>query len=129
MVRHPFVVIGANLLATAVLGFYALHVRVGSSVASMLPAGDPEVEYYAKVCETFGSDDIILVGMRADDVFATSTLEKIARVTNAFQNIKGISSVHSITNTPDVAEDPFNKPILLPPIPRGEAGRAGLDLC
>src|SRR5262249_19460726 len=117
MVRHPLVVIGANVLVTAVLGFYALHIRVESSVASMLPAGDREIEYYAKVCETFGSDDIILVGMRADDVFATSTLEKIARVTNALRNIKGVSSVRSITNTPDVAEDPFNKPPLLSRIP------------
>ena len=62
MVRHPLVVIGANLLVTAVLGFYALHIRVESSLASVLPAGDPEVEYYAKVQEIFGSDNIAIVG-------------------------------------------------------------------
>jgi uncharacterized protein len=117
MVHHPLVVIGANLLATAILGFYALRIRVESSLASVLPAGDPEVEYYAKVREVFGSDDVAVVGGRADNLFAASTLEKIARVTDALAKIKGVSRVLSITNAPDLAEDPFRQPPLLPRMP------------
>jgi predicted RND superfamily exporter protein len=117
MVRHPLVVIGANLLATAILGLYALHIRVESSLASVLPAGDPDVEYYAKVREIFGSDDIVIVGVRADDLFAASTLKKIARITNSLAKVPGVSWVASITNAPDLAEDPFGKKPLLPRIP------------
>ena len=69
MVRHPLW-LGANLLVTALLGLYALHIRIESSIASVLPAGDPEVEYYAKIRETFGSDDVAVIGVRADDLFA-----------------------------------------------------------
>ena len=117
MVRHPLVVIGANLLVTVILGFYALHIRVESSLASVLPAGDPDVEYYAKVREIFGSDDIVIVGVRADDLFAASTLKKIARITNSLAKVPGVSWVASITNAPDLTEDPFGKKPLLPRIP------------
>ncbi len=117
MVRHPLVVIAANLLVTAVLGFSAVHIRVESSVASVLPAGDPEVEYYAKIRETFGGDNVIIVGVRADDIFAASTLEKIARVTDALGGIRGVSWVTSITNAKDPTEDLARSPRLLRRIP------------
>jgi predicted RND superfamily exporter protein len=117
MIRHPLVVIGANLLVTLILGYYALRIRVEFSTASVLPAGDPQVAYYDKVREIFGSDDIAIVGVRADDLFAAATLEKIARVTDALGKIKGVSWVASITNAPDLTEDPFGKKRLLRRIP------------
>ena len=61
MVRHPLVTIRANLLVTVILGVYARQIRVESSLASVLPTGDPEVEYYAKIREIFASDDIAVV--------------------------------------------------------------------
>ncbi len=117
MVRHPLVVIGANLLVTAILGFYALRIRVDFSTASVLPAGDPQVEYYSKIREIFGSDDVAIVGVRTHDLFAASTLEKMARVTDALAKIKGVSWVASITNFPDLTEDLARLPGLLRRIP------------
>jgi predicted RND superfamily exporter protein len=114
MIRHPVAVIGANLLATVLLGYYALQIRVESSVASVLPADDPQVEYYAKVRKIFGSSDAAVVGVRAGDAFAVSTLEKIARVTDALAKIGGVSWVLSVTNVPDLTEDLYTKPRLLP---------------
>jgi predicted RND superfamily exporter protein len=117
MVRYPLVAIGANLLVTVTLGVYARQIRIESSLASVLPTGDPQVEYYAKIREIFGSDDIAVVGVRADDLFTASTLKKIARVTDGIGKIQGVSGVLSITNMRDYAEDPFRKPLLLPRIP------------
>ena len=118
MVRHPLLVIAANLLVTAILGLYALRIRVESSVASVLPVGDPEIEYYAKIRETFGSDDIAIIGVRADDLFAGSTLKKIARVGDTLATIRGVKQVWSITNTTDLTEDlSYRLPRLLPRIP------------
>lgn len=118
MVRHPLLVIAANLLVTAILGLYALRIRVESSVASVLPVGDPEIEYYAKIRETFGSDDIAIIGVRADDLFAGLTLKKIARVGDTLATIRGVKQVWSITNTTDLTEDlSYRLPRLLPRIP------------
>ena len=117
MVRRPWFVVAANMAVTALLGSFAFGVRVESSLSSVLPAGDPQIEYYAKVRETFGSDDVGVVGVRADDIFAASTMTKIARVTDALAKVKGVQLVLSITNTPDIAQDVINQPKLLPRIP------------
>ncbi|HEY5611255.1 MAG TPA: MMPL family transporter, partial [Thermoanaerobaculia bacterium] len=117
LVRHPLLVLAANLIVTAVLGIFALRIRIESSLASVLPAGDPQIDEYARVRETFGSDDVAVVGVRTDDLFATSTLEKIARVTDALSKIEGVERVLSITNAVDPAADVFHPPPLLPRIP------------
>jgi hypothetical protein len=101
MARHPIIPLAANLLVTLLLGWFALQIRVESSLSSVLPEGDPAIAYYAKVRETFGSDDVAVVGVRADDIFADSTLAKIKRVTERIGRVKGVLSVASITNAPD----------------------------
>ena len=121
MVRHPILCLAANLAITVVLGYFALGIRIESSLSSVLPAGDPQIAYYAKVRETFGSDDVAVVGVRADNIFAPSTIEKIARVTDTIAKVKGVQSVLSITNAPDLAEDVINQPRLLPHIPPSAA--------
>ena len=87
LARHPLVVVAANLIVTAVLAGYALHIRIENSLESMLPAGDPKVAYYNATRALFGSDDVGVIGVRADDVFAPSTIVKIARVTDAFNRV------------------------------------------
>ena len=45
LVRHPAWVVVANVLVTLGLGLYAVHVRIESTIESILPAGDPEIAY------------------------------------------------------------------------------------
>src|SRR5207244_271814 len=101
LTRHPLAVVVANLGVTAVLGLYALHIRIENSLESMLPAGDPKVAYYNATRALFGSDDVGVIGVRADDVFAPSTLEKIARVPDALAKVPGVERGLSIPNAGD----------------------------
>ena len=118
LVRHPFVVVVANLLVTAFLGAWALHLRIENSLESMLPAGDPKVEYYNTTRAIFGSDDVGVIGVRADDIFAPATMVKIARVTAALGKVPGVESVLSITNVVDPAAPiGTTPPKLLPHVP------------
>src|SRR5437016_2323234 len=117
LVRHPLAVVVANLVVTAILGLFALHVRIESSLESMLPSGDPKVEYYARTRAIFGSDDVGVVGVRADDIFAPATIEKIARGTASTSRIEAGARVFSITNTVDFAADLLKPPRLLPHVP------------
>jgi predicted RND superfamily exporter protein len=117
LARHALAVVVANVAVTVVLGSYALRIRIENSLESMLPAGDPKVEYYNSIRATFGSDDLGVVGVRADDVFAPSTIAKIARVTDALVKIPGVENVLSITNVVDPFETIGSTPRLLPHIP------------
>src|SRR5262249_42007795 len=84
----------------------------------ILPAGDPKVEYYNRIRAVFGNDDVAVIGVRADDVFASSTIVKIARVTDALAKVPGVESVLSLTNVVDPGGNPGPAPPrLLPRIP------------
>src|SRR6059036_2071103 len=112
LARHPLAVVVANVVVTAVLGFYALQLRIESSLESMLPAGDPKVEYYAQTRAVFGSDDVAVVGVRARDIFAPSTIAKIARVTDEIAKVDGVEHVLSIANAVDLSADVLHPPRL-----------------
>src|SRR3989441_10072990 len=98
LARHPLAVVLANLLVTAVLGYYALQLRIESSLESMLPAGDPKVEYYAKTRAVFGSDDVAVVGVRARGALALATNAKMPRVAGAIAKGDGVEHRPSITH-------------------------------
>ncbi len=117
LVRWPVLFVAANLAVTAALGAWAVRVRIESSLESVLPAGDPDVAFYEQVRATFGSDDVGVVGVRADDIFAATTMQKIAHVTEALGHVDGVERVLSITNAVDPSVDVFKPPRLLPNIP------------
>jgi predicted RND superfamily exporter protein len=117
LVRHPLLAVGGNLAVTVLLGFYASKIRIESSIESVLPAGDPEVGFYDEVRRTFGSDEVGVIGVQAQDLFAAPTLEKIARITDAVGALDGVERVVSITKAVDPAADVFDPPRLLPRIP------------
>src|SRR5213594_4595081 len=117
LARHALTVVVANVAVTVVLGLYALHIRIENSLESMLPAGDPKVAYYNATRALFGSDDVGVIGVRADDVFAPSTIEKIARVTDALARVPGVESALSITNVVDPFANVGLTSRLLPHIP------------
>src|SRR3989442_7685157 len=117
LARHALTVVVANVAVTAVLGHYALHIRIENSLESMLPTGDPKVAYYNATRALFGSDDVGVIGVRADDVFAPSTIEKIARVTDALAKVPGVESVLSITNVVEPLANVGLTSRLLPHIP------------
>ncbi|HJQ85138.1 MAG TPA: MMPL family transporter [Candidatus Binatia bacterium] len=117
LARHPLVVVAANVAVTLALGTWAVHLRIENSLESMLPAGDPKVEYYNATRAIFGSDDVAVIGVRAEDIFAPATIVKIARVTDALARIEGVERVLSITNIVDPAADVLHPPRLLPNIP------------
>src|SRR5262249_34133207 len=72
----------------------------------------------------FGSDDIAVVGLRTDDLFAPETLAKVHRVTVALGKLDGVERVFSLTNSPDIAANALAPPRLLrriPPTPQDVA--------
>src|SRR5881392_3848767 len=103
LTRHPLAVVVANLAVTAVLGLYAVHIRIENSLESMLPAGDPKVAYYNATRALFGSDDVGVIGMRADDVFAPSTIVKIVEGANTSSARMPITPTSSLPKSARVA--------------------------
>jgi predicted RND superfamily exporter protein len=118
LAANAWLVVIATLAVTVLLGVDARRLRIENSLESMLPSGDPKVAYYNAMRGLFGSDEVGVVGVTADDVLSPETLTAIARVTDALGRIRpGVEKVVSITTAVDPAADVLNPPKLLPRVP------------
>lgn len=126
--RHPLLVVAGDLAITLVLGLFAVRIGIESGVETVIPANDPAIAEYEEVRRTFGSDDVAVVGVVAEDVLAPATLEKIARLTAALERLPGVSEAVSLANAIDPAADVLAPPPLLANLPPTRADVEALRL-
>lgn len=96
-VNYPKTVLAIALALTAYLGFHASQIRFDSSFENLLPTEDPDRAYYNEVRAEFGDEEIAVIGVFADDVFAPSTIAKVDALTRKMAAIDGVRDVLSLT--------------------------------
>ena len=102
IIHRPRPILTVIFLITVFFTYHARHISVDSSVASILPQGDPEKRYYDEVRLLFGSDDVAIVGLIADNIYTPQVLHKIQHLTDELRKIPEVKSVMSLTTAPDV---------------------------
>jgi predicted RND superfamily exporter protein len=117
IVHRPKTVLLFILLLTGFLAYHAQHIRLDSSVESLLPQDDPEKRYYDEVRQLFISDEMGIIGLIADDIYTPEVLQKIKHLTEEIQKIDGVEDVISLTNAVDPIADVVDPPLLVPQIP------------
>lgn len=95
--RRPRATLAVMLAITAVLGAFAPRIKVDSSIENLLPRDDPDRVYYREVRDLFGSEEITVIGVFADDVYAPATLAKIDHLSEQLAAIPGVHEVLSLT--------------------------------
>ncbi|HJY84688.1 MAG TPA: MMPL family transporter, partial [Candidatus Binatia bacterium] len=119
IVYRPKVLLFLIVLLTAFFAYYARQIRIDSSVASLLPQGDPEKLYYDEIRQLFGSDDVAVIGIITDNIYTTQVLQKVKRLTDEFRKIPEVKSVYSLANAPDILAKVTGEgqDLLMPEIP------------
>lgn len=110
------------MILTGVFSVYARHIRIDSSVESLLPSEDPDNQYYAEIRHLFGSDEIGVIGIIADTIYTTETLQKIKRLTEEIKTFEGVDEVLSLANAADPITNVIDPPLLMPQVPTTPAG-------
>ena len=126
VVNRPKTLLLLLFILTCVFGVYAKDIRLDSSVESLLSQDNPDSQYYAEVRQLFGSDEVGVVGLLADDIYTADVLHKITRLTEALENIEGVQEVLSLTNALDPIADVVEPPPLVTQIPTDQAGLEAL---
>ena len=103
--RYPRSTLLLILLLTVFFAFFGASVRFDSSADNLLPLGDPERTYYNEVREQFGSEEITVIGLFADDVFTTSTLAKIDRMSKKIEELEDYRVVRERLDRPHARID------------------------
>lgn len=94
--RFPRATLAVLLLVTAFFAWHAKDIRVDSSAENLLPLDDPERTYYDDVREEFGTEEILVVALFADDVFAPEALAGIRALSKELEALDGVEEVVSL---------------------------------
>lgn len=94
--RFPRTTLAVLLLVTAFFAWHAKDIRVDSSAENLLPLDDPERTYYYDVREEFGTEEILVVALFADDVFAPPALAGIQALSKELEALDGVEEVVSL---------------------------------
>src|SRR5208337_2945396 len=103
---HRKPIIGAFLVLTVFFAWWIKDLRINSDMVSYLPKEDPAVRLFHHIGERFGENDLVLVAMEADDIFTPRAIKDIARLTDAFGGVDGVTGIISLTNVMDIRRAP-----------------------
>lgn len=98
IIRFKWVVITLVLLTTFFFTYQLFFIQVDSNIINSLPADDPDVKLFREVGEKFGSNEIGMVIVKADNVLLPEVLDDIEIITDSLSNTDGIIAVTSLTN-------------------------------
>lgn len=115
----PRLTLAGFFVLTAVFGFLSQGFRVDSAVDQLLPHDDPDRRYYNGVVDDFGSEEISVVALFADDVFDSKVLADVERLTEELSRVDGVREVDSLSNLEaiELREDGLGKRRLMPDLP------------
>jgi predicted RND superfamily exporter protein len=127
VVDKPRIVVLLIFALTCFFGYHARHIRLDGSVERLLPENDPDNQYYEEVRKLFGNDEVGVIAVVADNVYATEVLHKVQRLTTEIEKVDGVASVLSLTNAVDPVVDVTDPPLLMPQIPTNAAAATALQ--
>ncbi|VAW30344.1 hypothetical protein MNBD_BACTEROID07-1966 [hydrothermal vent metagenome] len=96
--RFKWPIIALSILLTGFFGYELTKIQVNPNIINSLPANDSVVSLFKDIGKQFGGNEIGMVIIKSDNVFKPSVLKDVQLVTKTLTNLKGISSVTSLTN-------------------------------
>lgn len=94
--HHPWVVLAAVGLWTALAAVGLGRLGFDNSSERLLVQGTPEAEYLEEARRMFGGDEILFVLLRAPDVLAPGVVRDLERITEAVRDVEGVERVTSL---------------------------------
>jgi len=125
--KHAVVILVATILVTAVMGFFALRVKVQPGLENLIPEDEEVTRLIKKYAEGVGTSDVMILALEADDPFRPEALEAFAQ------------AIEEITELPHMVAlyHPFNltsfrsrgkKLEVIPPLRKAPAGEEEIVL-
>lgn len=99
---RPWVSVGLVLLITAVFAAQLPRLELDPSAEGLMVEHDPARDHYEQVKRRFGSDNLTLVMVKADDVFTPALLRSVKRLTEGLERVEGVARVESLTTVKNI---------------------------
>jgi predicted RND superfamily exporter protein len=101
IIRNRILVIITVIILTILFGYQMIKVKMNADFATYLQRDDPLVQQYNKIGDKFGGKSTAMVLIETGDVFNVQNLKLVRDLTEAYQSLKEVSYVTSLTNVLD----------------------------
>ena len=96
------------ILLTALIGAKIPRLIFSTSVQNLIVDDVPERHRYEEFKTLFGTDEIIIVVLKGNDVFTPAYFERLQHLSETFEQIQGVDRVISLSQVKK-SVDPKNK--------------------
>jgi hypothetical protein len=124
---HPLLTGGLLVLPTVFFALLLPRLAIDPSAEGLMLEKDPARLYYEGIKERFGSDNLTVVLVKADDVFTPHVLGVIKRLSDGLEKIDGVSRVESLTTVKNIkgeGDSIDTEPLIGSVVPTDAAGLA-----
>ncbi len=102
ILRFRIIIIISVVLITAVMAYFARDIKVNADVMSYLPEEDKAAALFNRIGETYGGNEIMIIGLETEEVFDHRMLMTIKQITDSLRATEGIGHVTSLTSVLDI---------------------------
>lgn len=88
--NYPKLVLVLIAILTVIIGTGITKIETRNNYDSELPKDDPIIATNDRLEEVFGEKDMVMIGLRTDDIFNTQTLQKIALISEELKQVEGV---------------------------------------
>ena len=108
LLRYPRAVLFGVVLAVLPFAWFAQDFRFDASADTLVVEGDPKLETYRRMTETFGGDEFLVIAYmpREGDLFSRPVLEHIGALQAELDAIEGVAGTYSMLDAPLIKSPP-----------------------
>ena len=99
IVKHPYINLAILFVATLIAIHACLNLKLDTSLSAFVIKDDPDLAYYNKIKDLFQTDETIIIGFKANDLFSKKDLEFIKELSGKIEAIEFVRNVKSLTTT------------------------------
>ena len=104
-------------LITLFMGYQARKVEYSYNLATVVPASDPDMEFFQQFKKNFGEDgNILAIGFDDSAIYKTDNFRRFKYLSEALQKVKGVKQVLSLPVLKMLVKDTQNKAFKFEPI-------------
>ncbi len=100
--RYPKRIIAVIIAMTIFFAAFVPSVKFNNDAGDFIPPSDPERIFNEKMQEIFGNDDVMYIGLVADNVYDPQILAKVATLTSLIEDVEGVSEVTSLASVNNI---------------------------
>ncbi len=104
-------------MITLFMGYQMQYAELSYDFAKVVPAQDPDMQYFEQFKETFGKDgNLMVIGVADSAVYRPLNFKRFKFLSDYIENIPGVTGIISLPNLQRLQKDTVNRNFITVPI-------------